>query len=194
MTDEQIILKWKWWKLRQTSKCKHELVLQVEAIAVRKYGSLDNLELHHEQQQMAKTKKHITKRKEESQKVLLPPVNIHHDESLFGISLNNQMFRTSLLKFSSVDNLLKCHWLCLFSCSAAHARRCTTSKNTAEDRDCRGEHCFWSGGHRYCERRQARAEICLWGLSWSGAHLIYHSYLNMYTCIRGVSSLGNGNS
>ena len=43
---------------------------QVEATAVRKYGSLDNMELHHEQQQMAKTKKHIAKRKEESQKVM----------------------------------------------------------------------------------------------------------------------------
>ena len=43
---------------------------QVEAAAVRKYGSLDNMELHHEQQQMAKTKKHIAKRKEESQRVL----------------------------------------------------------------------------------------------------------------------------
>ena len=40
---------------------------------MRKYGSLDNMELHHEQAQMAKTKKHIAKRKEESQKVLTPP-------------------------------------------------------------------------------------------------------------------------
>jgi len=70
-------------------------MLQVEAIAVGKYGSLDNLELHHEQQQMAKTKKHITKRKEESQKVLIPPVN--HDDGLFCISLNIEISSPSQL-------------------------------------------------------------------------------------------------
>lgn len=42
---------------------------QVEAKAVSKYGSLDNLELHREQQQMTKIRQRIAKRKAETQKV-----------------------------------------------------------------------------------------------------------------------------
>ena len=42
---------------------------QVEAAAERKFGSLEDLELHRERQRMAKVKQRIAKRRAETQQV-----------------------------------------------------------------------------------------------------------------------------